>query len=363
MACSPDPSPAIFANMTDVKELRDVLYYESAAERVTVDGALDHLGPAAALKLARLLRGPEYLRPCPLLPTKVNGRRDDLASCFLELDEILHADYGELETYMYACDFDHPPDRIPCTLFSNIAPLLRAICTGPEELDNDLVIQHVEWANIALEAHIFIDRYDRYIEITRNGQPERIILDKLLLGDGKLTLRNPTIWKAHRASDPATPLVVKDVWVQPCSRDEGALLAKATRAGVVNVARYYHHETVTTSALDDDGNVQSTPEQEGNGTNTRIPGGAECRRIITLDSGGPIVFATSPLVVLRAFRCYLDGHKSLYNAGILHRDLSISNFLINEDKPNPSQFAFIIDLDSAVDMDVSTGETDGRAGT
>jgi hypothetical protein len=40
------------------------------------------------------------------------------------------------------------------------------------------------------------------------------------------------------------PLVIKDSWQYPEREEEGELLCEATEKGVVNVARYYHHETV-----------------------------------------------------------------------------------------------------------------------
>jgi hypothetical protein len=44
----------------------------------------------------------------------------------------------------------------------------------------------------------------------------------------------------------------------PCREEEGELLREATEKGVVNVARYYHHETVHVGGSEDDvnGNVR-----------------------------------------------------------------------------------------------------------
>ncbi len=70
--------------------------------------------------------------------------------------------------------------------------------------------------------------------------------------------RATTCWKAHREEDPRTPLVIKDSWQYAEREEEGELLRKATGQGVVNVARYYHHETIQVRGADDDirGNVR-----------------------------------------------------------------------------------------------------------
>ncbi|KAI1581374.1 hypothetical protein PtrCC142_012323, partial [Pyrenophora tritici-repentis] len=52
--------------------------------------------------------------------------------------------------------------------------------------------------------------------------------------------------------DPGTPLVVKDSWQYPEREEEGELLREATDKGVMNVARYFHHETVSVGRQDDD---------------------------------------------------------------------------------------------------------------
>ncbi|KAK1973564.1 hypothetical protein LZ30DRAFT_816533 [Colletotrichum cereale] len=44
----------------------------------------------------------------------------------------------------------------------------------------------------------------------------------------------------------------------------------------------------------------------------------------------------------------IGGHKSLYKAGILHKDISINNLMINEDDDNPSWPSFLIDLDLVI---------------
>ncbi|KAH6716220.1 hypothetical protein BKA61DRAFT_631655 [Leptodontidium sp. MPI-SDFR-AT-0119] len=65
----------------------------------------------------------------------------------------------------------------------------------------------------------------RYIEIERNGQRERLIIDEVMK-------RAPCI--AGRATTYS--------WQYPEREEEGELLREATNKGVVNIARYYYHE-------------------------------------------------------------------------------------------------------------------------
>jgi len=64
--------------------------------------------------------------------------------------------------------------------------------------------------------------------------------------------RATTCWKAYPKEDPQTPLVIQDSWQYPELEEEGELLGEATEPGIINVARYYHHETVQVGGIDDD---------------------------------------------------------------------------------------------------------------
>jgi hypothetical protein len=71
--------------------------------------------------------------------------------------------------------------------------------------------------------------------------------------------RATTCWEAHREGDESRlHLAMKDSWQFPERGEEGKLLREATDKEVVNVARYYRHETVRVGGQDDDirGNVR-----------------------------------------------------------------------------------------------------------
>ncbi|GAB0146902.1 hypothetical protein EsHS_00007287 [Epichloe bromicola] len=92
----------------------------------------------------------------------------------------------------------------------------------------------------------------KYIEIERNGQPERLILGEVMKRAPCIAGRATTCWKAYRKDDPHTPLVIKDSWQYTDREEEGDLIQEATKKGVINVARYYHHETVRVRHSDDE---------------------------------------------------------------------------------------------------------------
>ncbi|OTA05751.1 hypothetical protein A9Z42_0064620 [Trichoderma parareesei] len=84
----------------------------------------------------------------------------------------------------------------------------------------------------------------RFIEIERDGKPERLIIEEVITRPRCIASRATTCWKAHREDDPLkAPLVIKDSWQYPERDEEGLLVKEATEKGVINMARYYHHET------------------------------------------------------------------------------------------------------------------------
>ncbi|EGR46861.1 uncharacterized protein TRIREDRAFT_122898 [Trichoderma reesei QM6a] len=242
----------------------------------------------------------------------------------------------------------------------------------------------------------------RILRIQRNGETERLVLDKLMKRAPCISGRATICWKAFREDDPQRLLVVKDSWQYTEREEEGELLQEATEKGVVNVARYYHHETVHVRSQIDDvmtnvrGELNITeainfqarrPSESGAAgakkgrsrsrsttglkrSSSQIgaplpPSKRSCsttsttlgreslpnrvhRRVIVRDYGKPIYKASSQSALLAALAGCIEGHESLHKAGFLHRDISINNLMINEDKGNPSWPSFLIDLDLAI---------------
>lgn len=154
--------------------------------------------------------------------------------------------------------------------------------------------------------------------------------------------------------------------------------------GVVNVARYYHHETVQIDGADDDVRdnvrrgldimqaanyrrshvVPGTSRQgrdRASGSNKRSSSQVDAslplskrscsfsptkaasivanrvhRCVILRDYGKPIYKASSKLALLAAFELCIERHESMHRAGFLDRDISIDNPTINEDDDTQS---------------------------
>lgn len=260
------------------------------------------------------------------------------------------------------------------------------------------------WMNedgLGFDPTIITSGGQRYIEIERDGQIERLIIDKVMKRAPCIAGRATTCWKAHCKEDPQTPLVIKDSWQYTDRDEEGVLVQEATEKGVINVARYYHHETVRVNGLDDDirNNVRkkldvtkatnyrpgrqmlsstaSRVSRKGRSSSAGVkrpssetnsdlpPSKRSCsvsptkpsvealpnrvhRRVILRDYGKPIYKASSRVALLAALEGCVEGHRSLYEAGLLHRDISINNLMVNENEKNCSWIAFLIDLDLAV---------------
>ena len=92
----------------------------------------------------------------------------------------------------------------------------------------------------------------RFIEIERNDLTERLIIDEVMTRAPCVAGRATTCWKAHRDEDQQTPLVIKNSWQYLERDEEGEMLRYLTDSGVVNMARYYCHETVLVRGKGDD---------------------------------------------------------------------------------------------------------------
>lgn len=277
------------------------------------------------------------------------------------------------------------------------------------------------WMNeeeLGFDPTIMMANKEHFIEINRNGSTEHIVIDEVMQRARCIAGRATTCWKAHRKGHPEMPLVIKDSWQYLERDEEGNLLREVTTKGVVNVARYYHHETVQVRGKDDDirsnvrggldvtraanyrperptppSNVSTSTLRKGRSSSaTRRkrsssqtgallpPSKRSCstsptkaggtlpnrvhRRVILRDYGKPIYKASSRPALLAALAGCIEGHQALHKAGFLHRDISINNLMINEDVNSSSWPSFLIDLDLAIkeQRDVASGAK-GKTGT
>ncbi|KAF2804372.1 serine/threonine-protein kinase Sgk2 [Mytilinidion resinicola] len=251
----------------------------------------------------------------------------------------------------------------------------------------------------------------RYTHIQRDGQVERLCVEELMKRQRSVAGRATTCWRGSLMDESKRGLVIKDSWEYEERHEEGLLLKEATEAGVKNVARYYHHETVRTGGEVDDilanvrkglsNTVGRNPFQRraahsevvtspitssalgpGRGrsksrsrTITRKrssssvqasmpPPKRSCsdspvkqdmqqrrnrvhRRLVMQDIGKSIYEGSSPRAILTGLLGGIRGHESLLDAKILHRDVSIGNVMLNIAEDD----GFLIDLDLAIKID------------
>ncbi|KAG6252321.1 hypothetical protein E4U24_000557 [Claviceps purpurea] len=92
----------------------------------------------------------------------------------------------------------------------------------------------------------------QFIEIERNGNLECIVIKELTFRSRGIVGRGTTCWRAYSKDHAEEPLVIKDSWQLPERDEEGEMVLRAERRNVINVARYYHHETVRVQGMNDD---------------------------------------------------------------------------------------------------------------
>ncbi|KAI9809767.1 MAG: hypothetical protein M1825_000200 [Sarcosagium campestre] len=237
----------------------------------------------------------------------------------------------------------------------------------------------------------------QFIKIIRNGQSEKLVLTEVLRKQATIVGRATTCWRAYREGDTEKkPLIVKDSWQYTARPEEGELIKEASESGVRQIARYYYHDTVQVGGKDDDviANVRqdqmktcgrtsfrqrslnnsdaSNPDDLGESQSlsrkrsfssmenpsplTRSRSSQRSkddevtlrnrvhRRVITCSAGKPIERASSLVAVLNGLIGAIDGHESLFHAGILHHDISTGNIMLTEAEDS----GFLIDFDLAI---------------
>jgi len=331
---------------------------------------------------------------------KCNPKADTPSESWLDLATHVREVFANQDTRRFALGFTL------CKSFMRLWEFDRAGMVGSEKFDINkdgfrfvtmiLGFLSMNEEQLGFDPTIITVGDKRFIQIERNGQQERLIIDELVKLAPCIVGRATTCWKAHREGDDSgTPLVIKDSWQFPERQEEGEMIREATEKNVVNVARYYYHETVSVGNQDDDvqSNVRKSldiskgkmkrlevlAKKNQNSITITFTNGKKRsssnidepvrsskrprsslspplplknrvhRRVIVCDYGKPIYKASSRTALLSAFEGCINGHESLHDkAGILQRDVSINNLMMNEEKDNPSWKSFLIDLDLAI---------------
>ncbi|KAI9615559.1 hypothetical protein H4Q26_011500 [Puccinia striiformis f. sp. tritici PST-130] len=214
----------------------------------------------------------------------------------------------------------------------------------------------------------------RKIQIeTKDGRQEFVIDDVPIFRASAICGRGTTTWKAHLADDKSRQYLIKDSWHPEKSEQEGDMLCKVGR-NLPHVVRYHHHQDVTRAGkrVDIASHVRSGLKFEGC-TTLRAKTGPEepknvftnrfHRRLILKDVGQPIRKVKTPARLLEALEGCIRGHHALFNAGYLHRDISINNLMINDQATDPCRRSFLIDLDVAINRESNDDKHHTLTGT
>lgn len=93
------------------------------------------------------------------------------------------------------------------------------------------------------------------------------------------------------------------------------------------------------------------------------------RRVILRDHGKPINTASTHSILLAALEGCITGHQPLHETGILHRDISPNNLLVNERKQEQQQQPILASVHNRSDLaikeqkDIPAPEADGSKKT
>ncbi|KAA1107311.1 hypothetical protein PGT21_009769 [Puccinia graminis f. sp. tritici] len=214
------------------------------------------------------------------------------------------------------------------------------------------------------------------IQIGTEPNRQELIIDRLIFRAHSICGRGTTCWQAHLSGDERTKFVVKDSW-QPAHRtEEGVMLREVTEKNIPHMARYYHHEDVQVAnqIVDIESHVRAgiifrngqtieTTSESVNSNHSDEFTNRFHRRLILKDVGEPIWKVDSPVRLLEALEGCIKGHQALLRAGYLHRDISISNLMINYQN-DLNRKSFLIDLDVAIPYPTSNDQArSARAGT
>ncbi|KAF8573423.1 hypothetical protein K439DRAFT_1642992 [Ramaria rubella] len=160
-------------------------------------------------------------------------------------------------------------------------------------------------------------------------------------------------------------LVIKDTWVPSAfekgKQNEAVLLRRAHRKGVTNgIAQLRHYEEVQVGAI-----MDTVVNNRRMALTRSAAFDIEKRhvRLVFSSLGVPLDHFASKLELVGAFHDCVMAHRELYfKAGIIHRDISLGNLLINRGGQEGNR-GLIIDFDQAIRADVVSRNPPHMVGT
>ncbi|KAF8530000.1 hypothetical protein JB92DRAFT_557978 [Gautieria morchelliformis] len=206
---------------------------------------------------------------------------------------------------------------------------------------------------------------------------EKLFCYSNLVGRGTIVLRTVKVGSPNAQEDgpdaqedgPDAQFIVKDAWIRreelAGRESEGSLLRHAQAQGVVQgVAQLEHFEEITRSDDPNDLDTVLRNRQIDEPTAEDLKLERVHTRIVLKTFGKTIDQFATRRDLLLAFHDAVLAHQQLYEvAGILHRDISIGNILINPGGVKGNR-GILIDFDHAIRVgDTSPYSTKARIGT
>jgi Fungal protein kinase len=181
---------------------------------------------------------------------KSNSREDNHQTTWLDLIRYAREVFSGQDTRRFVLGFTLCGSLMRLWVFDRLG----GVASQPFDINKDgqmfvsaiLGYLWMDEEELGFDPTILEEDSRRYTSIVRNGLVERIYLEEVILRKCSVVGRATTCWR----SSPVGP--VKDSWQYEERPEEGLLLREATEAGVENVARYYHHETVYVGGAVDD---------------------------------------------------------------------------------------------------------------
>ncbi|OAL45414.1 hypothetical protein IQ07DRAFT_615230 [Pyrenochaeta sp. DS3sAY3a] len=212
---------------------------------------------------------------------------------------------------------------------------------------------------LGFDPTIITTRDERYVENERDGHTGQLFIDNAIHRPRIVCGSTSTIGEAHLKGDSRT-FVIKVSWQYPEPEEAGELLREATEKYVVNVARYYHHETgleVTKATKTNHKPGSTMPPPSTTVRPLSMKGQSSKRSSPSTTSFLPCNKRTCPSSPVT---------EGIVTAHRVHRRVILQDYgeRIHMASTNPSWPVFIIDLDLSIrrDRDKASGAR-GKTGT
>ncbi|KAF8574728.1 hypothetical protein K439DRAFT_1624113 [Ramaria rubella] len=227
-------------------------------------------------------------------------------------------------------------------------------------------ISSLQEESLGFDTTITKENGDMYIKTQESGNPQGLsyrVVHEVYHSDHLLS-RGTIVW-AVCLDGQNDNLAIKDTWVPSAfekgKQNEAVLLRRARRKGVTNgIAQLRHYEEIQVGTI-----MDTVVNNRHMDLSQSAAFDIEKRhvRLVFSSFGVPLDHFSSKLELVTAFHDCVIAHRELYfKAGIIHRDISLGNLLINREGREGNR-GILIDFDHAMRSDVVSRNPPQLAGT